>query len=305
MKVKPEDTPKKIRKRRYIPHLAAAQFRPTEDWSVDQAKQEYCKAEFPFDVDKIFYKDCIEGMKNLPNDSIDVIIADPPFGLNFTGKESIYNRDSRFVREGYHEINSNYQEFSIKWIQELPRIMKKSGSAWIFSGWTHLSDILNAVKQTDLVLINDIIWKYQFGVFTSRKFVTSHYHILFLVKTSDYYFNKIIHYPLDVWEITRSYRRGEVKNSTKLPENVVMKCIDFASRPGSLILDPFMGNGTTAVVAKGTYRHYLGFESNQAMKEVIESNLNSVDQGFFYTPYSERLDELVEAAKRRYRNKTR
>lgn len=300
MKVEPEKRPKKIRKRRYIPNLAAAKFEPTEDWTIEEAKRECEKANFPFDVDQVLYEDCVEGMKKLPNESVDVIVADPPFGLSFTGKESIYNRDDRFVRGGYQEVEEDYEEFSLRWIQELPRIMKKSGSAWIFSGWTHLGDLLNAVRKVGLILVNNVIWKYQFGVFTDRKFVTSHYHILFLVKSNDYYFNKITHYPLDVWEINRTYRSGEVKNSTKLPEKVVMRCTDFTSRPGSLVIDPFMGNGTTAVVAKATYRHYLGFEINTSMREVIEANLNSVKVGEFYTPYGERYDELVEKARRRY-----
>lgn len=291
MNVLPEDIPKKIRKKRYVPHLAAAQFKPTEDWSIDEAQKEYSKAKFSFKIDRIIYEDCVEGMKKLPEESVDTIIADPPFGLNFTGKEAIYNRDKRFVRNGYKEIKDDYQDFSIKWIQELPRILKKTGSAWIFSGWTNLGDVLNAIKKTKLTLVNDIIWKYQFGVYTSRKFVTSHYHILFLAKNPDYYFNKIIHYPLDVWEINRTYRRGEVKNGTKLPEKVVMKCMDFASRPGSLVLDPFMGNGTTAIVAKGSYRHYIGFEINNSMKEVINSNLSSITKGEFYTSYNERDDK--------------
>lgn len=288
MNILPENTAKRIRKKRYIPHLAATKFKPTEDWSIEEAQKEYSKAKFPFKVDRIIYEDCIEGMKKLPKESVDTIIADPPFGLNFTGKEAIYNRDKRFVRNGYNEIKDDYQDFSIKWIKELPRILKKTGSTWIFSGWTNLGDVLNAIKKTKLTLINDIIWKYQFGVYTSRKFVTSHYHILFLTKSPDYYFNKIIHYPLDVWEINRTYRRGEVKNGTKLPEEVVMKCMDFTSRPGSLVLDPFMGNGTTAVVAKGSYRHYIGFENNNFMKEVINSNLSSITKGEFYTSYNKR-----------------
>lgn len=303
MKVEPEKRLKKIRRRRYIPNLAAAKFEPTEDWTIDEAKEGYEKAKFQFGVDHVLYEDCVEGMKKLPNESVDVIVADPPFGLSFTGKESIYNRDDRFVKSGYHEVEGDYEEFSLRWIQELPRIMKKSGSAWIFSGWTHLGDILNAVRKVGLILVNNVIWKYQFGVFTDRKFVTSHYHILFLVKSNDYYFNKIMHYPLDVWEINRIYRPGEVKNSTKLPEKVVMRCADFTSRPGSLVLDPFMGNGTTAVVAKATYRHYLGFEINTSMREVIEINLNSVKVGEFYTPYGERYDELVAKARRRYANR--
>ncbi|MBI2183932.1 MAG: site-specific DNA-methyltransferase [Thaumarchaeota archaeon] len=240
-------------------------------------------------------------MRKLPSESVDMVVADPPFGLDFTGKESIYNRDYRLVRDGYKEVQGDYQQFSERWICELPRIMKKTSSAWIFSGWTNLGDVLNAVRKSGLTLINHIIWKYQFGVFTTKKFVTSHYHILFLVKSREYYFNKIMHYPLDVWEINRTYRVGEQKNSTKLPEELIIRCIDFTTRPGHLVLDPFMGNGTTAVAAKGTFRHYLGFELNKTMRDVIDANVGSVRLGQFYIPYVERPDELVLRARRRFR----
>lgn len=255
------------------------------------------------DIDRVFYVDNVEGMRHrLRDESIDCIIADPPFGLSFDGKEAIYNRDPRFVRRGYREAFGDYAEFSQRWVGELSRVMKNTATAWIFSGWTNLFDVLAAIRKTDLSLVNHIIWKYQFGVFTERKFVTSHYHVLFLAKSKkDYYFNKIMHYPLDVWEINRTYRKGEVKNATKLPDELIQRCLDFSTRPGDLVMDPFMGNGTTAMVAKGSFRHYLGFELNEAMKPVIETNIASVKAGEFYKPYSERdEEELVKNAKRRY-----
>ena len=300
MKVEPEQRAKKARKNKYIPNLAALNFKPTEDWSVEEARSRYDHVILSFEADRIRYSDCISGMRNLPEESIDCIVADPPFGLSFTGKESIYNRDDRYVRMGYHEARGDYGQFSKSWIAELPRIMKPESTAWIFSGWTNLVDILNVARDAGLSLVNHVIWKYQFGVFTQRKFVTSHYHVLFLAKNDNYYFNKISHYPIDVWDINRTYRRGEVKNSTKLPEELIQICIDYTTRPGDLVLDPFMGNGTTAVVARASFRHYLGFELNKSMKEVIETNINSVKVGQYYVPYSDREDEIVERAKRKY-----
>jgi site-specific DNA-methyltransferase (adenine-specific) len=297
--INPEPGTKRIRKRKYVPHLAAAHFRPTEDWTKDEAKQLFKKSRTP-GTDRIYFSDCIEGMRKLESKSVDCVIADPPFGLSFTGKETLYNRDGRFVRSGYQEINNDYQKFSEAWIAELPRILKNTATAWIFSGWTNLFDVMSALKKTELSLINHVIWRYQFGVFTDRKFVTSHYHLLFLAKSREYYFNKIQHYPLDVWEINRTYRKGEVKNATKLPNELVQRCIDFSTKPGDLVLDPFMGNGTTAVVAKDSFRHYLGFEMNKGMKPVIDAALSSTSLGESYIPYSEREDKLVTDAKRKY-----
>ena len=299
--------PKKKRKNRYIPNLAAAHFKPTEDWGTKAAKTLYEQVSFPnlpFRIDDVVFKDCVSQMQMIPEGSIDVVVADPPFGLGFNGRESIYNRDERLVKEGYEEIEKGkgYEEFTVLWLKEVKRVLSKTGSAWIFSGWTHIGEVLNALKRKDvnLPVVNHIIWKYQFGVFTMRKFVSSHYHLLFVTKTQDYYFNKIMHYPLDVWDIKRTYRKGEVKNGTKLPEQLVARCIEFTSKPGALVLDPFMGNGTTAVAAKGTFRHYLGFEKNEEMKEVINQNLSLVKVGSMYTPYSTRADELVTRARKRY-----
>ncbi len=300
--VNPESKTKKKRKKPYIPHRAAAEFQPTEDWTRDEAKRIFQSRESTFPLDVVHYQECIDGMKKLPEESIDAIIADPPFGISFTGKEAIYNRDDSFVVEGYHEVKENYDSFTRNWISQLPRILKASGTAWIFSGWTNLRDVLDAIETTELAIINHIIWKYQFGVFTKKKFVTSHYHLLFLAKhPKDYFFNKIEHYPLDVWEINRTYKKGERKNGTKLPTELVMRCIDFSTRPGDIVLDPFMGNATTAVACKGSYRHYIGFEINQSMKEIIDYNLNLLELGELYTPYSERKDELVERAKAKFK----
>jgi site-specific DNA-methyltransferase (adenine-specific) len=180
--------------------------------------------------------------------------------------------------------------------------LKDDAGVWIFSGWTNLVDILNSLRDNNLKLINHIIWKYQFGVFTRRKFVTSHYHVLFAVKNEkNYFFNKIEHYPEDVWHFKREYERGVKKNATKLPVDLVLRCIDFGSKPGDVIIDPFMGNGTTAIAAKGSFRHFIGFEINTSLKDVIEKGVEKTEIGQFYVPYSDRPDELVLKARKKFK----
>lgn len=296
-------TQSKEKKGKYIPHKAAAEFKPTLDWSVKEAVKLYKDRFFTFDVDVIHYTDCIQGMKNLPSESIDMLIADPPFGLNFGDMEPLYNRDSNFVAEGYKDVQlENYASFTEKWISEVPRLLKDDAGVWIFSGWSNLIDILNSLRDNDLALINHIIWKYQFGVFTKRKFVTSHYHVLFAVKNEkNYFFNKIEHYPEDVWHFKREYERGVKKNATKLPIDLILRCIDFGSKPGDVIFDPFMGNGTTAMAAKGSFRHFVGFEINSTLRDIIKKGLTNTELGQFYVPYSERPDELVLQARKKFK----
>ena len=233
------------------------------------------------ELNTIYYEDCISNInKRFPENSIDLIIADPPFGINFDGKGAQYNRKSEFVISGYTEISQvNYLEFSKAWIKAIYPVLKDTGSAYIVSGWTNLKDILIAIDEAGFITQNHIIWKYQFGVFTKRKYVTSHYHILFLVKNKKkYYFNKIDHYPEDVWEIKREYLPGEKKNSTKLPDELVEKLIRYSSKPGDVILDPFMGNGTTAVACIKLNRKYLGFEINPNAKEIINQNIQNAKE---------------------------
>lgn len=299
------------RKKPYVPGLAALHFKPTNSWGRDEAKKAYLKSNFSVPADTISFSDCISGMERMPDQCVDLVIADPPFGIEFHGREALYNRKREYVVEGYKEVNDNYDEFTLAWIKALPRIMKEHASAYIFSGWTHLRHLLDAAQEANLTLINHIIWKYQFGVFTRKKYVTSHYHILFLVKNpKKYYFNKIEHYPLDIWDIPRTYRKGQKKNGTKLPEDVVSRCIDFSSKPGQLIFDPFMGNATTAVSAKANFRHFFGFEANSKLEEIIKHNINQVDIGQHYIPYNERLpssedlEKKYPAVKRHLRKKS-
>ncbi len=228
------------------------------------------------ELNTIYYEDCISNIsKRVPENSIDLIIADPPFGIKFDGKGAQYNRKSEFVVSGYTEITqANYLEFSRSWLKAIYPVLKETGSAYIISGWTNLKDMLIAIDEAGFITQNHIIWKYQFGVFTKRKYVTSHYHILFLVKNKKkYYFNKVDHYPEDVWEIKREYLPGKKKNSTKLPDQLVEKLIQYSSKPGDVVLDPFMGNGTTAVASIKLQRNYLGFEINPHAQEIIDSNI--------------------------------
>lgn len=133
-----------------------------------------------------FYKgDCISGVRAcVPDNSVDLIITDPPrTGFLETNSININNRREDLVVGGYGEVPAaEYGTFSFEWIREAERILRPGGSQYIVSGYTNLYHILDALRQTSLQEINHIIWRYNFGVFTRRKYVSSHYHILFYEK---------------------------------------------------------------------------------------------------------------------------
>lgn len=229
-------------------------------------------------ADRIFNEDCVLGMQRLPPNIVDLVITDPPFGIDFRAKRPNYNRVPHRVLDGYSEVApKDYFEFTKSWLTEVHRVLKPSGSAFIFSGWNNLKDMLNALSDIGLETINHIIWKYQFGVATKRKFVTSHYHCLFVAKDDkqrsfhpDSRFTqedrtengKSARYRdmEDVWVIKREYWTGDIKTPTKLPRQLVEKILDYASREGDLVLDPFLGSGQVPVVAQENHRRFLGYE---------------------------------------------
>tara|TARA_B100001013_G_scaffold196859_1_gene119099 strand:+ start:482 stop:1213 length:732 start_codon:yes stop_codon:yes gene_type:complete len=217
-------------------------------------------------------------MKTIPDETIDLVVTDPPFAINFKAKKANYNRTASRVLSGYNEINvEDYYKFTNNWMRQVKRVLKKSGSMYVFSGWNNLKDILTALDVNGFTTINHIIWKYQFGVVTAKKFVTSHYHCLFVckndkmrkffpysrfkknAKTSD---GKSLHYrdKEDVWIIKREYWTGDDKTPTKLPAEIIKKILQYSSEKNDLILDPFLGSGQVAVISKMLGRKYLGFE---------------------------------------------
>jgi site-specific DNA-methyltransferase (adenine-specific) len=212
--------------------------------------------------DQIYHGDAVELLRTLRSGSIDIIVTDPPFAIDFRAQKLNYNRTGSNVLPGYREIHAgDYGEFTEEWINEAFRVISPSGSMYVFSGWNHLKDILSGLDDVGFITRNHLIWKYQFGVFTKKKYVTSHYHILYVIKDKKHYtFNKVEHYPEDVWEIKREYWKGRKKTATKLPSEIVRKILRFSSNPGDIVLDPFLGSGTVAVTAKEMGRHFMGFE---------------------------------------------
>lgn len=252
------------------------------------------------EFNEIYNMDCLEGMKYISNNKIDLVVTDPPFAINFKAKRNNYHRTKSRVLDGYKEIpKEEYYDFSIKWMKEVYRILKESGSMYVFSGWNNLKDILNAIDELCFVTINHIIWKYQFGVVTKRKFVTSHYHCLYVCKNNKKkkFFpysryskeskdenGRSLHYKdkEDVWIIKREYWTGDKKTPTKLPAELIKKILMYSSEEGDVVLDSFLGSGQVAVVSKMLNRRYIGFEIVKEYydfaKERLEKNIYRIKE---------------------------
>lgn len=244
---------------------------------------------------EIFNTDCIIGAKNIKENSIDLIICDPPFGINERKFDNHYNRNKNNIIEGYVEAPIDYDKFTLEWMTEATRILKDTGSMYIVSGWSNLPSFYKAISTLNLKEINHIIWKYNFGVNTSKKYVSSHYHIFYLSKTSNRTFNtncrftqqdktndnrsKLYQDLEDVWQINKEYRPNEIKNVNKLPNKLVEKMIQYSSNENDVICDFFMGNFTTADCALRLGRKVKGFELNTESYNYFIKSLNDIKFG--------------------------
>lgn len=230
-------------------------------------------------MNTLFNEDCISGMaRHIPDACVDLVITDPPFGIDFKAQRGNYNRKGGRVLDGYNEIpGDDYLAFTRAWLAQVRRVLKPEGSLYVFSGWNYLKELLIALDDLQFILVNHLIWKYQFGVVTRRKYVTAHYHILYACidarrrkffpyarfspearnpdGSSAHYRDKE-----DVWNIPREYWTGDVKTPTKLPAEIIRKILAYSSEPGDLVLDPFLGSGQVAVVSRQQGRRYVGFE---------------------------------------------
>lgn len=241
--------------------------------------------------------DCVEqSRKHLASESVDLIITDPPYGIDGDKLHRHYNRDESYVVGGYVEIpGSQYAEFSDRWIREAARVLRPGGAIYVVSGYTNLCEVILALRGAHLTEVNHLIWKYNFGVYTRRKFISSHYHILYYEKPGGHRtFNLEARFGKnetsgkgssnyedreDVWAIKREYKPGQLKNKNELPESLLLKMIQYSSNESDLVVDFFMGGGSTGRVACGLNRRFTGFEISSTAFDHATAAINRVGQG--------------------------
>ena len=263
---------------------------------------------------KVYNQDCIQGMKEHVKDgSVDLIFTDPPYGIDGDELDVHYHREESTVVPGYIDVPlEKYAQFSIDWIKECERVLRPGGSIYIVSGYTNLHHILNALHSTSLQEINHIIAKYSFGVSTTKKFVSSHYHVLFWSKpekksqkrtfnTNWKYVDQKDSYNdrLSVQDMPRGYKPGQIKNKNELSESFIEKFVLYSSNRNDVVLDCFGGSFSTGKAALKYGRNFIGFEMNKNAYDVFSESLEKVDQHDDPIPIFPNSEELEKRMKMR------
>ncbi len=233
------------------------------------------------DIDVVKAGDCIALMDRLPESSVEMIFADPPYNLQLE-KTLLRPNNSEVdgVKDAWDRFNgfAAYDDFTRRWLGAARRILREDGSLWVIGSYHNIFRVGTCLQDLGFWILNDVIWRKSNPMpnFRGRRFTNAHETLIWATKDKDarYTFNyqamKALNEDLQMrsdWLIpicTGAERlktaEGRKAHSTQKPEALLHRIILAATKPGHLVLDPFLGSGTTAVVAKRLGRHYIGFE---------------------------------------------
>ncbi len=232
--------------------------------------------------------DALAELHDIPSETIDLIIADPPYNL---GKD--YGNDSD------NQSFEDYLIFSSRWLCECDRILKKTGTIYIFMGFRYISYLYNILeKDLKYNFGNWITWHYTQGIGKTKGFSARHDDILMFHKSKNFTFNlDAIRVPQkyyrsrnnmrganpgDVWSFSHIHycNANRQNHPTQKPEGIIERMILASSNENDTILDPFAGSGTTLRVCQQLNRNVIGIEINSEYSDMIHNRLSKEFSGF-------------------------
>ncbi len=250
-----------------------------------------------FEINHIHKGDCIELMSKMPSECIDLIFADPPYNLQLNGELTRPNQTIvDAVNDEWDKFDSmdDYDTFSRAWLTECYRIMKPNASFWVIGTYHNIFRIGSIMQNLGFWILNDIVWikTNPMPNFKGTRFNNAHETLIWACKdktakvTFNYHSMKIMnddHQMRSDWVIpicsgTERLRGSDGKkiHSTQKPVELLFRVILSTSKPGDLVLDPFMGSGTTGAVAKRLGRNFLGFEKDETYIEHANRRISHV-----------------------------
>lgn len=248
------------------------------------------------ELNKIHQGDCVELLKKVPDNSIDLIFADPPYNLQLNGELYRPNQTKvDAVNDKWDKFASKeeYDKFTIKWMNECYRVLKETGSFWVIGTYHNIFRVGAILQNIGFWMLNDIIWVKTNPMpnFKGTRFNNAHETLIWATKskTSKYTFHyhsmKVMNDDLQMrsdWVIPicqgeeRIKINGQKAHSTQKPAELLYRILISTSNPGDIILDPFSGSGTTAAAAKRLGRKYIVFERETDYIKIANERLSKI-----------------------------
>lgn len=271
--------------------------------------------------DRVLCQDVFDVLHNLPDNSVDLLFADPPYNLTKSFNDRKFKRTSI----------DDYSEWLDSWLRQIVRVLKPAASIYICGDWRS-SAAIQRVGEKYFIPQNRITWEREKGRGAKSNWKNCAEDIWFFTVSEDYYFNveavmlkrqviapytdpngepkdwaetedgrfRVTH-PSNIWtDLTVPYwsMPENTDHPTQKPEKLLAKIILASSKEGDLVFDPFNGSGTTTVVAKKLGRHYLGVEIDEtycclALKRLELASSNRSIQGYTEGVFWERNTKNV------------
>lgn len=264
-------------------------------------------------MNKIFNEDVLLGIEKIEDNSVDLILTDPPYCL---GKDYGNDSDQKSAEE--------YLKWTYRWIDAVLPKLKKTGSLYIFLSWQYSPEIFVYLKKK-MRMANEIIWDRRVPSMggSTRKFSSVHDNIGFFVNSNDYHFDidsiripydeetkkartrsifvgkkwlEMGYNPKDLWSTSRIHAQAPERENhpTQKPLEIIERMVKASCPKDGIVFDPFMGTGTTAIACLTHDRQYVGFEINRDYYKIIINRIKKYNgRPSLFQHQDQKQDSLV------------
>ncbi len=260
-------------------------------------KKTSTKAAVELPLNEILAGDCIEIMNSLPEGSVDLIFADPPYNLQLKG--DLHRPDNSkvdAVDDEWDQFSSfaAYDKFTKDWLAAARRVLKPNGAIWVIGSYHNIFRVGSELQNQGFWILNDVVWRKSNPMpnFRGKRLTNAHETMIWAGKNEDSKctFNYEALKALNEGTQMRSdwvlpicnggerlkNEAGEKAHPTQKPESLLHRVLVGATNPGDVVLDPFFGTGTTGAVAKKLGRDFIGIEREEAYRKVAAKRLFKV-----------------------------
>jgi len=249
-------------------------------------------------LDKIIQGNCIEVIKSLPEKSVDLIFADPPYNLQL--RNDLYRPNMTkvdAVKDGWDKFDSfaAYDTFTREWLSASQHVLKDTGTIWVIGTYHNIYRVGSIMQDLGFWILNDIVWTKSNPMpnFRGVRFTNAHEILIWaqMKKGAKYTFNhksmKALNDDLQMrsdWNLNlatgkeRIRLNGSKVHSTQKPEALLYRIMIASSNVGDVVLDPFFGSGTTGAVAKKLGRNWIGIERDKKYIQAAQERIDGVQR---------------------------
>jgi modification methylase len=248
-------------------------------------------------LNEIIAGDCVAAMNALPEGSIDLVFADPPYNLQLRGElhrpdnSRVDAVDDAWDRFGSFEA---YDDFTRAWLKAARRLLKPDGAIWVIGSYHNIFRVGSALQDEGFWILNDVVWRKSNPMpnFRGKRFTNAHETLIWASKSegAKYTFNYEALKSLNegvqmrsdwVLPLCTGHERlkdgnGDKAHPTQKPEALLHRVILATTNPGDVILDPFFGTGTTGAVAKMLGRDFIGIEREEAYRAAATARIAKI-----------------------------